>query len=228
MKKVLQAMILGCLCYAAPAKSQILVDTALVRAPSDINLGPSLSLSKIKYENEENNKTFTIKRNTLGLGLVCKLDSSVDFLMQLGYTFDEKFENSALDEGTGYMAGMGINFAMYHGKKIDIVGYGLLNYITDHYKKDYVTVDMHLTDAHLGSLLIFKASPVVGIFGGLDLVPYSEGSIDHHSGNVDFKRNELLNFKLGLEFNLPGVVIKPEATLGGENTFSLIATFAIN
>ena len=226
MKFFLKALLLTGLCFGTSAKSQILVDTALVRTPSDLCLGPTLSLSKIEYNNEYDN-TFTVKRKTLGLGLVYKLDADVGLLMQMGYTFDAEFEDSDLDNGTGYMAGMGVNFTMYRNRKVALIGYGLLNYVEDRYKEKYVHIDMHVTDIHMGGLVLVKASPRVGIFGGIDLVPYSEGSLDYHHGKLDISREEILNLKLGLEFNLPGAVIKPEVTLLGEETFSLMASFAM-
>lgn len=212
--------------WAANAVGQVLVDTTVINPSSEVNLGPTLSFSKVEYQNEDDN-TFTVKSKTLGLGIVYNLDPGVNLLMQLGYSFDNEIEDSDLDDGTGYMVGIGANFAFLRSRKATILGYAILNYIADHYKVKRTSIDMKVTDIHIGSTVLFKATPVLGLFVGIDLVPYSDGSLDYKQGEIDIERDEVFNLKLGLQFALARAVITPEITLGGEETISLKATFAL-
>lgn len=221
----LRSMFLACtLLYPGFASSQVLVDT--ISLNSDLSLGPVLSFSKVEYKNE-NDSTFEVKRKTLGLGLVYKVNPDVGVLFQAAHTLDAEFENSDLDDGEGYMLGTGVNFVMYNQGKLSLLGYGLINYVNDTYDKFKPKHEMDVTDIHLGMLMAVKANRTVTFYGGLELIPYSEGSIKRGKYETDIERDEMLNLKLGLDFTFPNMNLKPEVTLIGEKTFTVSAGFNI-
>lgn len=212
--------------FSLSLSAEILVDTTVINPPSAVNIGPTLSLSEIEYENEDGN-TFTVDRKVLGLGLVYRFDSSANLLLQMGYTFETEFEDSNFDDGTGYMAGIGVNFAFYRSRKVSFVGYGLLDYVKDRYEIGRHNIDMDIMDFHLGSTVLFKLGPVAGLFVGVDLVPYSEGSLDYYNRELEIERDDSFNVRFGMQFALPNAYVTPEVVLNGEQTFSLKATFAL-
>ena len=221
MRKTLLSLAL--ICTASLGYAQILVDTT---NQTNMGLGPTLSLSTIEYENEDGN-TFGVERKTMGLGVIAGLISNVRLLFQGGYTFEAEFEDSKT-EGDGYMFGGGLGFDLLRSKRVDLMGYTLLNYVKDTYEKPkYKKVEMSVTDLHLGLVTAIKANRTISLIGGIDLVPYSDGTLDFHHGEIDVEKEDMLNLKLGMSFNLPGITIKPEATLIGEKTFTLMTTFDI-
>ena len=217
-----KSIFLLCVLYATPVKSQVLVDTISMNG---LTLGPSLSFSKVEYE-DENDNVFEVKRKTIGLGLTYNT-GNVGLLFQAAHNMESEILESNLKKGKGYMLGAGANFLIYSQNKLSFIGYGLLNYVSDSYKKDKPKVEMDVTDIHLGMLLAVKANRLVTFYGGLDLVPYSDGDIKRAKSKVDIEREELLNLKLGLDFTFPSVNLRPEVTLIGEKTFTITSSFVI-
>jgi hypothetical protein len=89
------------------------------------------------------------------------------------------------------------------------------------------TIDMYVTDVHVGTQLLFMVAPRVGIFGGVDFVPYSKGSLDYKDRELEVKRKDRLNLQIGVEFVLPSVTIKPELTFPRDNTITVVAAFKL-
>jgi hypothetical protein len=217
LKKVFLSLIF---LWSFSAYGQILVDTTLV--DRDLGIGGALSLSKIDYKTE-NDDIFTVKRKTLGLTLNHRLDQNISLLAQLGYNFESILEKTEY-EGSGYMAGVGVNLRLYQGNRLSFLAYGLLNFISDHFTKPNYSTDFENIDIHLGGLMFIRASSLVGLYGGIDLIPYSEGTIGKKI-KTNIKRDKAVNLKLGLEFTTPSVAIRPEITLIGEKTITVGATF---
>jgi len=208
------------------AKGQILVDTVSVVHQGELSIGPSLSFSEIQYKDKDDN-TGKIERNTLGLSLVYKLNPDVSLLLQAGDTYKATYKgrgtyNNRVD---GNMFGGGLNFVMYKYDNVAFIGYGLINYVTDSFDKP--TFDVNLTDIHVGAITAVKGTDTVTFYGAVDLVPYSKGTLKYDRFNVDVQRDEMVNLKLGLDFTLPGVDIKPEVTLLGEKAVTLTASFVM-
>lgn len=217
MKKLFLSLIFS---WSFSAYGQILVDTTLV--DKDLGIGGALSLSKVDYKNESDD-IFTVKRKTLGLTLNHKLDQNISLLAQLGYNFESQLEKTEY-EGTGYMAGVGVNLRLYQGSRLSFLTYGLLNYVADHFERPNYTTDFEIIDIHLGGLMLIRASSLVSLYGGIDLIPYSDGTIGK-TVKANIKRDKAVNLKLGLEFTTPSVAIRPEVTLIGEKTITIGATF---
>jgi hypothetical protein len=226
MKLFTKLFLLTALFTSYSANAQIIVDTT---NNSNFGIGPSLSLSEIDYKNEDDN-VFGVERNTIGLGVVGGITRNVSLLFQAGHTYESKFNESKL-EGEGYMFGGGIGFEMYSHKRVTMVGYGLLNYVSDTYKlknhRPKKEIKMTVTDLHLGWITLLRANQYISLFGGLDLVPYSDGKITYRDYELEVERDDLVNLKLGMSFDLPSVTIKPEVTLIGEKTFTMMVTFDI-
>lgn len=225
MRNLFALTLLCGLCYGTLAKSQILVDTVSPNMASDLYLGPVFSFSNIEYKDDDDN-TFKVERKTIGLGIDYRLSTNVQLLLQAGYTLKSKFIGiHDTYKGKGNMFGAGANFTLFRKGKISFIGYGLVNYVSDDYKKPKFS--MNVTDIHLGGIVAVKANHAVTFYSGLDIVPYSSGSVKYQKTEVDVERSDMLNLKLGLDFTLQGVNIKPELTLLGEKTVTLSASFAI-
>lgn len=208
------------------AFGQILVNESNVNPKGGLNVDASLGLSQVEYT-YKNDYNFELSRKTLGLGLVAGLGSSVNLLAQAGYSFKSEYEDTDW-EGKGWMLGGGVNALLHHGRKVDFVGYGILNYIQEKYDwHDKLHADFSILDLHLGGLVVFKPSSRVNIYFGPDFVPYSEGefkfSDNHHKQTVE--REDMLNFKVGLNIFADGVTIRPEVTFMNEQTLMLTMEF---
>ena len=224
MRKLFRILLLASFLWPMAANSQILVDTVSLNTMGELYLGPALSFSKVEY-NDQHDNLFEIERKTVGLGLVYKINPSVGLLFQAGHTMKAEYKNSSLEDGKGYMLGAGANFLMYRHNRLSLIGYGLLNFVSDEYKPK--KVEMEVTDIHLGLLTAIRGNNVVTFYGGFDLVPYSDGELKYKKYKADVERDDLFNLKLGLDFTLPGVNLKPEVTLFGEKSFTLAASFVM-
>lgn len=223
MKKFLLAI---ALMFGTATHAQILVDESLIKPPSGLSVGGSLGFSKVEYKYDDD-YTFDLDRKTLGLGLVSNLGGNVNLLFQAGYTFESEYEDTDW-KGKGWMLGGGVNFLFHRGAKVDFIGYGLLNYIQEEYKwRKRLTADLTMMDLHLGGLVMFKASPRVGLYIGPDFVPYSDGEIkfsDKHHGE-DIQRDDIFNLKVGASIVGDGVIFRPEITFMNEQTIMLTVDF---
>lgn len=195
---------------------------------SKVGIGPALAFSEVEYKTAGDH-VFSFKRKTLGLTVNAPLNDSVGALLQGGYSWKSEFENGSHD-GTGYAIGGGLNGVFHRSPMVAFVGYGLLNYQADSFDYEYGDLDMTTTDLHLGTLAVFPISQKVDFYVGVDLVPYSDGSIDGTykykdkvsvKHKVDFERDEALGIKIGANIG----PVRPELTLGSEKTFSLTAAF---
>jgi hypothetical protein len=212
--------------FSFTAFGQVLVDESNISPRNGLSIGGSLGLSQVEYKYHDD-YTFEIDRKTLGLGLVSSLGSSANLLFQIGYTFDAEYEDTDW-EGKGWMLGGGVNFLIHRGRKVDFVGYGLLNYIQEEYDwHDKLNADFSMMDLHLGGLVVFKASPKVSLYLGPEFIPYSEGEIKfsdkYHKQKIE--REDMLNFKLGMSIATDSVVIRPEVTFMNEQTLMLTVNF---
>jgi hypothetical protein len=224
MVRLIKYILSGLLLVGGTAGAQILVDTAKPTG-TGFGLGPTLAISNVEYENEDGN-TFEVDRKTIGLGIVGNVTRSVAILFQAGHTFESEFEDSDI-EGEGYMIGGGLSFLMYGRGRLSLVGYTLLNYVSDSFGKKKPKIDMDVMDLHIGFLPVVRANSVVSLYAGVDLVPYSDGQIEFKDSKIDIERENMANLKLGMLFTLPDVTLKPEVTLIGEKSFAFMATFEI-
>jgi len=190
------------------------------------SFGPTLCFSEVSYENEDDNE-FSMKRDTLGLNAQVK-SSALTVLLQAGYIMDSEFKDSELNNGNGYSVGLGLAVAAYRSSRSSLSVYALLDHTDEEFKIYWHrTIDMYVTDVHVGTQLLFMVAPRVGIFGGVDFVPYSKGSLDYKDRELEVKRKDRLNLQIGMEFVLPSVTIKPELTFPRDNTITVVAAFKL-
>lgn len=195
---------------------------------SKVGIGPAVAFSEVDYK-AQGDHVFSFKRKTLGLAVNAPLNDNVGAMLQGGYSFKSEFEDGSHD-GTGYAIGGGLNGVFHRSASVAFVGYGLLNYQADSFDLEYGDIDMTTTDLHLGTLAVFPVAQKVDFYVGVDLVPYSDGSIDGTykykdklsvKHKVDIERDEVLGIKIGANIG----PVRPELTLGSEKTFSLTAVF---
>jgi hypothetical protein len=217
MKKVLGILIF---LFATSLYGQVLVNTSNVQP----HIGGNLSISNVDYQFDDT--TFNLDRSIVGLGLAASLNPSVAFLLQAGYTFDAKYDDHHQWHGTGYMVGAGANFEFYKAEYINLVGYGLFNYIQETYKHSSSNHDLTLLDMHVGGLVVGKASPEITLYCGPEYIPYSKGKLKFNRIEKDIERADALNFKVGMNVKLDtNLTLKPEVTFLNEQTITLALDF---
>jgi len=223
MKKLLGLLLL----LPSMLSAQTMVNESRTSS-SGPGIGPSMAFSEVEYETQSD-RVFTYKRKTLGLAVNNPLNNYVSVMFQGGYNFKAEFEDGS-DDGHGYTLGAGLNGVFYHIPVAKFVGYGLVEYQADSFEYEYGDADLNSTDLHVGALALFPIAPKLDVYVGLDLVPFSDGSIEYsmkyndnvvRKRKVSFERDEMLGVKIGANIGS----VRPELTLGSEKTFALTATF---
>lgn len=206
--------------FSFTAKSQVLVNPSQVTP----HVGVGLGVSKVEYQYYD--QVFNVERNLINFGLAANLNPTTNFLLQLGYSFNDRYTEVNNWEGNGFMIGSGLNTLIYQYDKLKFVGYGLLNYTQEEYKYKSAKHDLTMLDLHLGGLVVAEVSPKLSLYCGPDFVPYSKGEIKYANKTRDIKRDDLLNFKVGMNIALDNnMTLKPEVTFLNEQTITVSLDF---
>jgi len=88
-------------------------------------------------------------------------------------------------------------------------------------------IDLTLTELKIGGLIMHDVREF-SIYGGLEVVAYSNGDYDIENFSGDVKRDDRLNLRLGALFNAtPAVDLRADLLLLGEQTILLACDFAL-
>jgi hypothetical protein len=174
--------------------------------------------SKVGYQNGSD---FDIERKILGGDYSIPVAKDTEFVIQAGLVFDAEVDNSSSD-GQGFQLGGGGRMLMHATREVRLVGFGLINYLTETYDND---VDLSTVDIHMGATALFLISPTVRPFAGLELALYSDGDIEYKTIKADIERDDLILINLGVLVPMSETDIFFELTIGGEQTITIGAVF---
>ncbi len=211
--------------YAAPAMALNLV--APIGAANGCHpcVGGDLALSDMDYEMDDaafgGDDDFSVDRTLLTGEIAYALSPRVDLLGQAGFIADSDIDGVDPD-GKGFIVGVGVRGLAYQSGRMRVSPYGLLSYQSESYDDDDYNVEMTTHDLHVGGVVSFAVNDVVHPYGGVELVPISDGEVEVSVGRVDFsedvEREDPLNLKVGSEFLLDALTMRAEATVIGEST----------
>ncbi|MCB0323575.1 MAG: hypothetical protein KDD69_08375, partial [Bdellovibrionales bacterium] len=165
-----------------------------------------------------------IERTIIGAGFGYGLTPVVDLYGELGYIAEAELEDVD-DDDDGFLFGGGFRGIVYHQSQFSLHGRGGFRFITEDYGDD---ADGDLTEVELGLVARYAVNRQLGIYGGLDLVPFSDGDIDvSGGGSADIERDDLLGVRLGIEGQLEGIGLNAEFGLVSEEAFIFRATIPL-
>ncbi len=142
---------------------------------------------------------------------------------ELGYIADSEIKDAS-GSGDGILLGGGVRGLLFREKKFSLIGSGGLRYINEDYGH---SVDGDEFEVNLGLLGRGQLNKEFGVFGGLDLLPYSSGTISYRNADVDIERETIIGLRLGADYLIQGVTIGAEFALISEETFLIRATFPL-
>ena len=179
---------------AAPAFAEILYNPALTLGPDRLAAGGSFTKSKVEMEART---SFDIERSFFAGEFHYGIDSDLRVLGQMGLSNKVEYENS--DSGDGYLFGVGAAMQVHRSGPTKFVLHGVLNYISEDFSSG--NVDATLVEIHSGLLAVHTMKNNFEVYGGLDLIPYSDGDIKPTgSSRVSMERDDLFNLRLGAQF----------------------------
>lgn len=207
--------------WGSVAMGQIVVDLAHVNGRLDPELSLGLSNVRYKYESDYSETT---RRTIVGLGLSIGVVPGMNLILQTGLVPDTNIGNDV--DGSGYMLGAGFNGVFMDRKPFMLIGYTIFNYIRENYwVRPKVTEEARLSEAHVGFLARFRLTERAYFYAGPDAVAYSEGKLaadDNEGGKIRYKRDKMVNLKLGFMVAMGRYIIKPEITALGEESILLV------
>ncbi len=209
--------------------AQILMDPSTTTKQGRSRLGFGLSLAELDYDTGSSTPEF--KRKTVGVVFDHGIASKVDITGQLGYIMDLEVESNH-EDGKGFVLGFGVRGLLHSTNQLRVYGYGFFAY-----QKEDINyssggkMDITTYDFHLGSVIGFPLSSKIQPYFGLDLVAINDGDVEAKSGSVsvksDIERDDIVNIKLGLSAFFDAIILRPELTLFGEQTFVFSASFLL-
>lgn len=177
-----------------------------------------LSFTDIDYKSHTN-----INNKIIFGGANLDLYNNTNLFTHVGFIYDSSIDS--LDDGKGIILGLGlkelsIKYNKPHNIHINI--YGLVNCTMLNFKKSLIKLDLSIMDLHIGGIAYFyKFSQSFIPYGGLEIIPYSNGTVKSNSYKEDIERDDLINFKIGGTLKLETFQLRLGVTLIGEQTFIL-------
>jgi len=204
---------------ASNANSQIMVNPTKLSKGSTLIEG-GLSFADIEYAHEGSNDV-DVDRKIIFAGISTPLSSSVDLMGQFGFIIEAEFEG-VQDEGTGWVLGFGPKFVASETTDYRIFGNLFLNAIKESYDLNVGELEVAIWDLQASATVEFiVSSSTIKPYAGIDLLLKSDGEVAFGSIKSDIEKDDLLNLKFGATLNLDSVAIRPEATIFGDQTFTL-------
>lgn len=193
--KIRHLVLLFPLLAAAPSQAEILYNPAISVGTDRAAGGVSLTKSKVGMQTKS---SFDIERTILGFEYHYGISQALHIIGQAGYATKVEYEDID-DTGHGYILGGGVSWEVHRSGANRYLVHGVLNYLSD----DVHSGDLktNLMEIHMGGLATHAVKNNFEIYGGLDLVPYSDGDLKIRGfKSVSVERDTLFNLRLGMQF----------------------------
>ena len=184
---------------------------------------PLLSLSEIEYE-VDGGGDGEIERTILGGAFGYGLGPLLDLYIEGGYILEAEL-GSGSDDGDGFLLGSGVRGIIYSENHFEFFGKGGVRYISEDYGD---SVDGDILDVELAGVARYALKNNLGVYGGVDLIPYSDGEIEIGRGDADIERDDILGLRIGVEGTVNSVILNAELALVSEEGLILRATFPMS
>lgn len=201
--------------------AQSIVNPAYKLGQSQIGLDFGFSFSDIEYEGD-NGGQVDIDRKTLAAAVAFGMNPYTDIVFQAGMIFESDFEG---DDDQGFLFGGGVRGLVYEEDQIKVYGLGELIYVLEDYGDNLE--GSHLA-INLEANVRWSPNERVDIYGGIGLVPFSDGEVEAGGADFDIERDDLFSIRIGASFAFGNnFFVRPDVKIVGEQTFTLAAGKAL-
>ncbi len=205
-------IMLGMVPYAS---AQLLVPVQLDAPDNKLILSPVLSFVDIDYDLDSGGSV-GIDRTILGVSGVYGMNRQVDFYGELGYIVESEIESGGDDDG--FQLGGGVKGLFFERDQISLMGLAGVRFITESYGGGS---DGQFFEIPLALVLRGKVNREWSIYGGIDVIPWSDGEIDGRAGDTDLDRDDPVGLRAGVDYKLEQVVLNAEIGFISEESFLL-------
>ncbi|MBQ49707.1 MAG: hypothetical protein CMP10_20165 [Zetaproteobacteria bacterium] len=228
IKKSLLTISLG-IFLTTNSYSEVLINPSWVNKTGKINFGGNFVTSEVEYEIE--NLSRDIERKIVGFEAGVPIDGKTDAVFQFGLVNEADYEN-VNEDGDGYIFGAGFRRLLVSRGTLNVIGYGVLTINKEEvdsvsngikYKSDF-----DLTELQGGIVGVVQLEPLLSIYGGGEIIPYSNGSIKiTNTPKIDYEREDALNLRIGAQYLLDGLIgLRGELALMSEETLTFSGNYS--
>ena len=196
-------------------EAQMLVAPQLKSGVQQLTLIPSLSFSDVDYHFDHGGTT-DVERTILGIAGSYGLDKQLDLYGELGFSARSKLDSG--DDGQGLLLGGGVKGLFYERGKLSILGLAGVRYLTEDYGGGR---DGQFFEVPLALIFRGQLQPEIGIYGGVDVLPWTDGEIDGGRGSSDLERDDVVGLRLGADYRIERIILNAEVSLISEESFLL-------
>lgn len=202
--------------------SQVNAQTA-VQTPNRLTGG--LLLQDTSYETSS---SFDVEGNLLAVGYKSALNNKFSLGGGLGLMFDGEI-------GSGPQIGDGNGFRLFLEGQFDITQKGATTFAGTfaltrdqfNFSENNIEVDFEITEIKIGGLAIHRVREF-SLYGGLEVVLYSDGTLESGGFEADAERDDRLNLRLGAAFAVDRELdIRADLLLLGEQTLLFAVDYKI-
>lgn len=194
------------------ASALVVINPVTTIEQGEFDFGGGLLITEIDFEVEgiEADADDTIIGGYVGYGLY----NGVSIYGALGY---------ATEDGGGYTMALGAKGALYQKGPLQITCYGHYQYLSE----DEDSVEFTFGEFIIGSLATYSPNDQLSLFGGLELIPFSDGEISFSDMEVDVERDGIFNIRAGALYDFGPMYLRGDAAFGSETSFTIAlgATF---
>lgn len=210
--RILLALIICFVC--SPAMAQVLIPHQSMPGMHNADVQGTLMLSDVEYDFDAGGDA-EIERTIVGISSSYGLNQSLSMFGEFGLIAESEIENSR-DDGNGFLLGAGLKGPLMYQGRFSVTGFGGIRFIDEDYGD---SVDGQLFELHGGVVGRYALEKNLGVYAGLDIIPFSDGEVDAPGGKSDFERDNILGLRLGIDFLIQEVQVNTEVALVSEEAF---------
>jgi hypothetical protein len=223
-------------CCTVSTQAQLLINPSIKADYGLFDSEASFSFATVEYDGGE------VERKVLGGYVAYGIHDLLDVYGAGGLIFGAEPEDWG-DSGEGFMLAIGTRCDVVQMEQLSINAYAQLQYLSEDYGSNSfsdpenpeasISIDAegNVTELVLGSVARLDITDQLSVYGGLELVPYSDGeaeadsSLDIDVASGDIERDKLLGLRGGVSYDFGSWWLRGELALLSEQTFTLGAAF---
>lgn len=201
-----------------PACAELLTNPVAKSPVGKVEVTALFSTSSVTYDLEGVNGD--VDRTFLGASGAYGLSDKLDIYGAFALITEAELENSSGDSGTALA--FGIRGTLPVKAQVKVQGYAQLLIIDEDYNN---TVSGKDTALSIGAVVVKKVDNVT-LYGGPELVLYSDGKVSGGGGHADTERDDILGLRGGAVFDVGGLDVGLGLAIMHESGFTLSASKA--
>ncbi len=135
--------------------------------------------------------------------------------------------NNQVGGGDGFRLFGDLQYEVHRFNLNKVLLTGTLSHDRFSFSESNIDIDFTMTELKIGALIMRDVRDF-SLYGGLEVVAFSNGEFKQGNFSGDAKRDDRLNIRLGAAFNAsPNFGLRADLLLVGEQTITLAADFAL-